>query len=86
MSKYAEYLKILELPKNASLDDIKKSYKELLHIWHPDKCGSNENLKKRTTEKLKKINEAYAYLVKNYSANACSEDDEQAEYNFEDYS
>lgn len=82
MSKYAEYLKILELPKNASLEDIKKSYKELVSIWHPDK--NNKNIEKRTTEKLKKINEAYSYLTKNYSANACP--DEQEEYNFEDYS
>ena len=84
MSKYAEYLKILDLPKDASLDDIKKAYRELANIWHPDK--NSKNLEKRTTEKFKKIKEAYDYLIKNYSNNACSGNGGQEEYNFEDYS
>lgn len=45
---------ILEVSKNASLDDIKKSYKKLCVKHHPDK-GGDEN-------QFKKITEAYNVL------------------------
>ena len=67
MSAYQEYLKVLDLTENASLEDIKKSYRELLQIWHPDKCGTNENLQKRANKKTREINKAYSYLTENYT-------------------
>ena len=29
---------ILKLKPNATLPEIKKSYRELARVWHPDKC------------------------------------------------
>ena len=48
-------LKILELPMNASEANIRKKYKKLALVHHPDKGGN--------TEKFKKIQGAYAYLT-----------------------
>ncbi|MBU6414812.1 molecular chaperone DnaJ [Patescibacteria group bacterium] len=53
MSK--DYYKILQVARNATKDDIKKSYRKLAHQFHPDKAGGNE-------EKFKEINEAYQVL------------------------
>ena len=52
------YHNILNVNKDASIEEIKKSYKSLCKIYHPDK--SNED----STEKMALINEAYYYLTK----------------------
>ena len=51
------YYEILGVPKNATLDDIKKARKELLLQYHPDRNPSEEAL-----EMSKLINQAYEVL------------------------
>ncbi|MCY3712157.1 MAG: J domain-containing protein [Gemmatimonadetes bacterium] len=53
----------LDLAPGASLDDVKKSYRELALIWHPDKVP--DRVKERATAKFTEINEAYQWLVRN---------------------
>ena len=53
MSK--NYYDILGVSKNASQDEIKKSYRELCKKYHPDRTGGDDT-------KIKEINEAYAVL------------------------
>jgi len=48
-------LGILNLQENASMDDVKKMYRKMALIYHPDKPGGNE-------EKIKEINNAYEKL------------------------
>ena len=50
-----DYYSILGVPRTASADEIKKAYRKLAHVYHPDKKGGNE-------EKFKEINEAYGVL------------------------
>jgi DnaJ-class molecular chaperone len=52
------YYDILEIPETASLDDIKKSYRRLSMIYHPDKNRNNPE----STSKFQKISEAYETL------------------------
>lgn len=52
-----EYYDILEISPNATLEDIKKSYRALALKYHPDKNKSPEAL-----EKFKKIGTAYETL------------------------
>jgi len=56
MSK--EYYEILEVGKNASKDDIKKSYRKLAKKYHPDKNKGDE----KAADKFKEISEAYNVL------------------------
>lgn len=49
-----EYYELLNVPRTASKEEIKKSYKEIARKCHPDKGGD--------PEKFKKINEAYGVL------------------------
>lgn len=57
MSK--NYYELLGVSKNASEDDIKKSYRKLAVKWHPDK---NPNNKEEAEKKFKEISEAYQVL------------------------
>ena len=50
---------ILELEPDASLDDAKQAYKDLVNIWHPDRVSNNPRLKQKAEEKLKEVNLAY---------------------------
>jgi DnaJ-class molecular chaperone len=52
-----DYYKILELERNASEDDIKKSYRKLALKYHPDRCKDVG-----AEEKFKEISEAYSVL------------------------
>ena len=53
-----DYYKILELDKNATNEEIKKSYRKLSMKYHPDKNNNN----RESTEKFKELNEAYETL------------------------
>lgn len=50
-----DYYKILEIDKNASQEEIKKSFRKLAHKYHPDKNGGDDS-------KFKEVNEAYQVL------------------------
>ena len=49
---------ILEVPRNASQEDIKKAYRKLVHQYHPDSHPGDKDIE----EKFKKINAAYSVL------------------------
>ena len=49
---------ILEVPETSSIDEIKKSYRRLSMLYHPDKNKNNPE----ATAKFQKMNEAYETL------------------------
>ncbi|EYU43599.1 hypothetical protein MIMGU_mgv1a026130mg [Erythranthe guttata] len=53
-----DYYNILKVNRNASDEDLKKAYRRLAMIWHPDK---NAN-KQEADAKFKQISEAYDVL------------------------
>ncbi|XOD68684.1 MAG: molecular chaperone DnaJ [Flavobacteriales bacterium AspAUS03] len=54
-----DYYDILDVPKNASTEEIKKAYRKLAIQYHPDK---NRDNKKEAEEKFKEAAEAYDIL------------------------
>jgi curved DNA-binding protein CbpA len=53
----------LELTPDASVEDVKQAYRDLVNIWHPDRVSNNPRLKQKAEEKLKQINTAYEGLL-----------------------
>jgi len=53
-----DYYNILGVEKNATIDDIKKSYRKLAMQYHPDKNPND----KEAEEKFKNLSEAYSVL------------------------
>ena len=60
MSTKRDYYEVLGIKKNATLDEIKKTYRELALRFHPDRVPHEQ--KKEAEEKFKDISEAYAVL------------------------
>jgi curved DNA-binding protein len=56
--QYKDYYEILGVPRSASEADIKKAFRKLARVHHPDVAKD----KKRAEEKFKEINEAYEVL------------------------
>ena len=56
----SQALELLNLKLPLSLDKIKKNYKKLVKIFHPDVNGNN----KTAEEKFKEINKSYKTLLK----------------------
>ena len=54
-----DYYATLEVSRNASVSDIKKSYRKLALKWHPDK---NPNCQEEATRRFKEISEAYEFI------------------------
>ena len=53
---------VLELKSGASLDQVKKAWRDLVLVWHPDRFPNNESLQRKAGERLKEINAAYEML------------------------
>jgi molecular chaperone DnaJ len=66
MGNKRDYYEVLNVPRNASKEDIKKAYRQLALKYHPDRNKSPE-----AEEKFKEISEAYAVL---------SDDDKRMQY------
>ena len=57
-----DYYQILEVQRGASEADIKRAYRRLALIWHPDKNSDTPERRTQSEKKFKDVNEAYAVL------------------------
>ena len=68
---YDNYYNILNLSKNATINDIKKAYRQQSMKFHPDKNLNSDS------EQFNKINEAYSRLLDKYNANGMNNEVEK---------
>ncbi|MBE9551284.1 MAG: DnaJ domain-containing protein [Proteobacteria bacterium] len=50
---------ILEIKRDASPEEAKQAYKDIVSVWHPDRFSNNPRLEQKAGEKLKEVNAAY---------------------------
>lgn len=58
MAQTIDYYKLLDVPRDASAEDIKKAYRKMAVKYHPDKNPGD----KAAEEKFKEVSEAYEVL------------------------
>ncbi|WP_442914809.1 molecular chaperone DnaJ [Marinitoga sp. 1197] len=59
LNQKKDYYEILGISKNATPEEIKKAYRQLVKKWHPDRHQENKDI---AEEKFKEIQEAYEVL------------------------
>lgn len=69
---------VLGVKEGSTRDEIKKAYRELAKKYHPDQYGNNP-LKDLAEDKMREINEAYEYLMKNTSDGTYSQNNRSSD-------
>ncbi len=66
---------VLELEPGATFAEVKRAWKLLATVWHPDRFNNNPKLRDQAEEKLKRINSAYDLLRKHFENGGSGNDD-----------
>lgn len=61
-----KYYKLLEVKPETSWEEIKRTYRDLIKVWHPDRFANDTRLKKLAEEKTKEINFAFKKLEEDH--------------------
>ncbi len=59
-----KYFELLEINLDATPEEAKQAYRDIVSVWHPDKYSHNPRLMEKAEEKMKQINEAYSIVIK----------------------
>ncbi len=64
--RYAKNYHILGIQPGASWKELRRAYKSLVNMWHPDRFQQNSGQKKLAEEKTKEITQSYKELAEYY--------------------
>jgi outer membrane protein assembly factor BamE (lipoprotein component of BamABCDE complex) len=56
------YYKTLHLEPHASFGEVKRAYRALVNIWHPDRFSQTPHMQQQALEKFQELNRAYAKI------------------------
>lgn len=59
-----ECCRVLGITPGASNGEIKRAYRDLVKVWHPDRFSNDLRLQTKAQERLKQINVAYEALIR----------------------
>ena len=62
MDKFDRYYRVLGLRPGASKEEVKKAYRDLAQVWHPDRFAHSPRLQEKAQGNLKRINAAFEAL------------------------
>ncbi len=68
----ARCYQLLEIEPGATLEEVKRSYREQVKIFHPDRFAGDPKLQLKTQEKLKNINLAFERISREFEIAAGS--------------
>ena len=51
--------RLLDLDARASDEDVKRAWRDLTKVWHPDRFANDPSVQRKAEAKIKAINEAY---------------------------
>lgn len=58
----ARCYEVLEISSGADAEAVRVAYHDLIRVWHPDRHGKDERLRRKADEKTRAVNAAYATL------------------------
>ncbi len=61
---------ILGLTPDATPQEVRQAYRQLVRVWHPDRFEGDTRLQERAQEKLKEIIEAHAIVLEDLASRA----------------
>lgn len=59
---HEEARRILHVSAGSKADEIRRTYRDLVKVWHPDRFEGDPTLRARAEQHLREINEAFATL------------------------
>lgn len=62
MDEILQCYALLGIKHTATPEEVKKAYRNMAKIWHPDRYTNNPTLKAKAEVEIKKINQAYATI------------------------
>jgi hypothetical protein len=54
---------VLGVPRDLAPDELRRAYRELVRVWHPDRFQGEPRLQAEATERLKEISAAYQAIL-----------------------
>lgn len=68
MDDIDRYLAILELTPAATEEDVRRAYRDLVMVWHPDRFAHNPGLKDKAAQRMAQLSEAHTALREHFRA------------------